>query len=137
MASELRVTTIANNAGSESVDTTYVVNGSAKVWCNFQQSTSHTVRDSLNISSLTDDGFGLTDISYTSSFDNTNYAAAGSGGRQAAASQTAYWCFPTRSTELYSTSSTALTSGYSSGTSSYLTPHDCYLNVVSINGDLA
>ena len=32
MASELRVTTIANNAGSESVDTTYVVNGSAKAW---------------------------------------------------------------------------------------------------------
>ena len=38
MASELRVTTIANNAGTESVDTTYVVNGSAKAWVNFNGS---------------------------------------------------------------------------------------------------
>ena len=57
MASELRVTTIANNAGSESVDTTYVVNGSSKAWIRYN-GTSLTsgsdltgVGDSLNYTS--------------------------------------------------------------------------------------
>ena len=30
MASELRITTLANNAGTEKVDTKYPINGSAK-----------------------------------------------------------------------------------------------------------
>ena len=72
MTSELRVTTIANNAGSESVDTTYVVNGSAKQWTNFNQ-TNHSTRDSHNQSSLTDDGAGLSTITLTNSMGNANY----------------------------------------------------------------
>ena len=75
MASELRVTTIANNAGSESVDTTYVVNGSAKSWLNLDGRTSGTVtqRDSLNHSSTTDGGTGTYTFSLTSSMGDTNY----------------------------------------------------------------
>ena len=73
MTSELRVTTIANNAGSESVDTTYVVNGSAKSFCKFSQSGSHTTNNSFNISSLTDVGTGYTSLTFTSSMANTDY----------------------------------------------------------------
>lgn len=59
MASELRVTTIANNAGTESVDTTYVVNGSAKGWCSFDGgSATLSFHDSFNGSSLTDNDIG-------------------------------------------------------------------------------
>ena len=45
MASELRLTTLANNAGTESVDTTYVINGSAKAWVNFNGTGTIAIRD--------------------------------------------------------------------------------------------
>jgi len=121
------------------VDTKYVVNGSAKAWCNFEQSTSHTVRDSLNISSLNDDGSGLTDTNYASSFSNDDYVAGGHAARQAATSVTAYWLFPTADggTIVYSTSSTSWTGGYSISTSSDLQELDVYLALCTIHGDLA
>ena len=86
MASELRVTTIANNAGSESVDTTYVVNGSAKSWVHFNSSTgTPTAQDSLNLSSITDSGVGIFQPTYLSAFANDDYSfvaitGTGSGG---------------------------------------------------------
>ena len=73
MASELRVTTIANNAGTESVDTTYVVNGSAKSWLNLNGTGTIAQRDSLNHSSTTDGGTGTYTFSLTSSMGDTNY----------------------------------------------------------------
>ena len=64
MASELRVTTIANNAGSESVNTTYVVNGSLKAWVGAETDASQ--QQSLNFSSSSDNGTG----SYTHTLTN-------------------------------------------------------------------
>ena len=75
MTSELRVTTIANNAGSESVDTTYVVNGSAKHWTHFDQSNSNTVRDSFNQSSATDVSTGNYYFSFSSSMANKYFSS--------------------------------------------------------------
>ena len=90
MASELRVTTIANNAGSESVDTTYVVNGSAKAWYhldndysgtnpNTGQTNGVTVQDSFNVASITDNGAGDFTMAWTNSFDNALYAITQQG----------------------------------------------------------
>tara|TARA_Y200000002_G_C22611185_1_gene633887 strand:+ start:334 stop:711 length:378 start_codon:yes stop_codon:yes gene_type:complete len=75
MASELRVTTIANNAGTESVGTTYVINGSAKAWADVSSVTS--VGDSLNVASLTDDGGSAPNdytIAYTSNMGSANFS---------------------------------------------------------------
>ena len=72
MASELRVTTIANNAGTESVDTTYVVNGSAKQWAKFTVAAS--LSDSLNTSSITDTASGNFEVNFSSAMGNANYA---------------------------------------------------------------
>ncbi len=74
MASELRVTTIANNAGTESVDTTYVINGSAKAWGNFTSSSSTSYRDSFNFSTITDVGTGITTHAFSTSMSNNDYA---------------------------------------------------------------
>ena len=74
MASELRLTTLANNAGTESVDTTYVINGSAKAWVNFNGTGTIAVRDSLNIASLTDVGTGGYDTNFTNNFSSVNYS---------------------------------------------------------------
>jgi len=76
MASELRVTTIANNAGSESVNSTYVINGSAKAWFNASQ-TSNTINDSLNYSSLTDHGTGQFTVTFTNAMNSDRYGGGG------------------------------------------------------------
>jgi hypothetical protein len=68
MASELRITTLANNAGTESVDTTYVVNGSLKAWCTWSMTDTGNPYDSLNISSITDDTAVINTFAYSNSF---------------------------------------------------------------------
>ena len=58
------------------VDTQFVVNGSAKAWASATiSSNTHTLQDSLNVSSLTDDGAGRTDIVFSSNMSNANYSA--------------------------------------------------------------
>ena len=79
MASELRVTTIANNAGSESVDTTYVVNGSAKAWISLIGTGTVSIDDSLNISSITDNSTGNYTNTLTNAMGAANYAAFAGG----------------------------------------------------------
>ena len=91
MASELRVTTIANNAGSESVDTTYVVNGSAKAIFYFDGSTPALLK-TFNISSLTDNGTGQHDGNFTSSMDSINFSAPASSRTGGGAGDKHYTC---------------------------------------------
>ena len=78
MASELRLTTLANNAGTESVDTTYVINGSAKAWFRtFFSSGTPTSRDSFNIASYVDVGTGKVEPTFANAMDSANYVCAG------------------------------------------------------------
>ena len=90
MASELRVTTIANNAGTESVNTTYVINGSAKAYARtgYSSGTPQTT-DLFNISSFTDTNTGRMSVSFTSSFNNTNYNRFGTASINETAN---YYC---------------------------------------------
>ena len=60
-----------------SITTNYVVEGSAKAWCNFTCVSSTSARDSLNVSSLTDLTTGSTRVTYTSAMNNANYSATG------------------------------------------------------------
>ena len=62
--------------GTDTVGTSYVVNGSAKAWVNFNQQSTMSIFGSFNISSLTDAGTGLTDIALSSSMSNTGFALA-------------------------------------------------------------
>jgi hypothetical protein len=76
MASELRVNTLKDAAGNNSVGMSYVANGSAKVWVNFTGITTTASRDSFNVSSLTDDGTGRTTIAISSNMANGNYTGS-------------------------------------------------------------
>jgi hypothetical protein len=79
-------TIIASNVsdGTLSIPTTYVTNGSAKAWVNFDGTGTIAVRDSLNVSSLTDVGTGDYTVNFTSSFADVNFSAAmGYGGNGA------------------------------------------------------
>ena len=70
--STLNVSNITD--GTTTVGTSYVVNGSAKAWVNFNGTGTVAIRDSFNISSLADNGTGVYTITFTNAFSDANYA---------------------------------------------------------------
>ena len=75
MASELRVDTLKDASGNNSIGLSYVAEGSAKQWCNFVGS-STTVNDSFNTASVTDNGTGDFSPQITNDMSNANYNVA-------------------------------------------------------------
>jgi len=61
-----------------SIATNYVVDGSAKMRCSFDQITN-TIDGSFNVSSLTDDGTGQTYTNFTNNFTDGTYSFVVSG----------------------------------------------------------
>lgn len=59
-----------------SLDTNYVVEGSAKMWSNVESDQS-TQNDSLNVSSISDEGTGACKRNLTNSFVNNPFTHAG------------------------------------------------------------
>jgi hypothetical protein len=72
-------TIIASNIsdGTTSVASTYVVNGSAKAWVNFNGTGTVAIRDSLNVGSITDNGTGDYTSNFTAAMSDANYAFLG------------------------------------------------------------
>lgn len=76
MASELRVDTLKDSSGSNSVGMSYVAGGSAKAWQRISISGgTPSVDDSLNASTVTDIAPGQYQTNLTSNMGNTNYFA--------------------------------------------------------------
>ena len=71
MASELRVNTLKDAAGNNSIATSFVANGSAKAWV--QGTSAAVLSDSHNIASGTDNGTGDYTYAFTSNMGNANY----------------------------------------------------------------
>jgi hypothetical protein len=55
-----------------SLDTSYVVNGSAKAWLNLTGTGTATINGSLNISSIIDNGVGIYTENFSNSFASTS-----------------------------------------------------------------
>ena len=64
-----------------SLDTSYVVNGSAKAWVNFNGESTVAIRDNLNVSSITDNGTGDYTINIASAMSNANYSSSVTASR--------------------------------------------------------
>ena len=79
MASELRVNTLKDASGNNSIATSVLAKGSAKAYVQFSDADS-TFDETFNTSSTTDNGNG--DISYdlASSMSNVNFPASGEAG---------------------------------------------------------
>jgi hypothetical protein len=77
--STLKADTIVAIDGTSPV--TLTKQSAAKAWACFVQSTSHTLNDSFNISSLTDSGAGWSATAYTNSFNNDDYSSTGMAGK--------------------------------------------------------
>ena len=86
MASELRVNTLKDASGNNSIATSFVANGSAKARCHFTTVTTTAINESFNVTSLTDTGTGDTDVNLTNAFVNASIVAhftvGGSNGDQ-------------------------------------------------------
>ena len=80
MASELRVNTLKDANGNNSIATSVVFNGTAKAWIKFDMSSSFTNEDSFNVSSLDDDGTGDFGLNFSNNMANVNYPAPASAG---------------------------------------------------------
>jgi len=74
MASELRVNTLKDAAGNNSVATSVVASGSAKAWAHIAAGGA-SLPDSFNSSSIDDDGAGEYGLNFTSAMGSANYSA--------------------------------------------------------------
>ena len=73
MASELRVDTLKDASGNNSVATSTVASGSAKAWCLFESDGTAAITDSFNFGSITDNGTGDYSFAITNNMSNGNY----------------------------------------------------------------
>ena len=67
---------------ARSIDTDYLLNGSAKCWINYDATASSDyTRDSFNVASTTDHAVGQHDISFSNVMANVNHAGVTNGHR--------------------------------------------------------
>ena len=141
MASELRVDTLKDSSGNNSVGMAYVAGGSAKAWINYNGQGTIAVRDSLNHSSLTDNGTGNHDTSFSASFNNANYSVATNNIAESNNSRGAYGVGVAISgagtAVSMTTSAIRLYSNYNANASSNGAAVDHNINLLNFMGDLA
>ena len=71
--STLKVGTIQNTSGGNSSTPAQIEQGRAKAWVNFNGTGTIAIRNSHNVSSITDDGTGKYTINFANAMANTNY----------------------------------------------------------------
>ncbi len=130
MASELRVNTLKDASGNNSIATSFVAGGSAKAWSQSQMYSSNTINDSLNTSSLADNGAGDFTLTTVSAFGNTAFCMCGTSSRSNALQDKG-----TRDNayNLYRTTTTQRAVSRNDSGSDVDSNHNC----VSFHGDLA
>ena len=74
MASELRVDTLKDSSGNNSVGMSYVAEGSAKGWIKYNGTGTIAISDSFNVASITDETTGTTTVTFTNAMNNANYS---------------------------------------------------------------
>jgi len=113
-----------------SLDTQYVVNGSAKWWVNADNSGTTEVQGSFNNSSITDDASAQTSFSYTSNMNDALYSVPHGG----------HYGDTNRSSMYFSVFNNLTTSGVKCNTGTYSTGNlasDIDLIYAAVFGDLA
>ena len=104
MASELRVNTLKDASGNNSVATSFVAGGSAKAWINLNGTATFNeaddeVNDSFNVSSAVDTAnAGNHTANYTSSMSSVNYVCTADGGTKSATNENMFLCGHTKLT---------------------------------------
>jgi len=133
MASELRVNTLKDAAGANSVAVSTVFNGSAKAWVNFNGNGTVAAQDSANISSITDNGTGDYTCNLTSAMSNTVYSGLASARDISGATNVV--AADGNTSRTVTASAFPVWAAYSGAASKTL--YDAFFVDVAINGDLA
>ena len=131
MAGKIVADTLEHSTAG-SIATNYVVNGSAKALVNYTSITTTTIRDSFNISSVTDVSTGRTQpISFTSNMNSADYYGS-------------YYNNASTTGDSYQNMNNDYAGGFGSKTTSSFglqsystTMVDCHVNDAIIHGDLA
>jgi hypothetical protein len=71
--STLKVTTIQDTSGGNASTSEQIAQGRAKAWINFNGTGTVAIRDSFNVSSLTDNGTGDYSMNFSSAMSDANY----------------------------------------------------------------
>ena len=74
--STIRATTLSNLAGSQTISTDRVAQGTAAAWVNFNGTGTVAIRASYNVSSITDNGTGDYTVNFTTALADANYGFA-------------------------------------------------------------
>jgi hypothetical protein len=80
MAGTLVLDTLQNGAGTASTSADNVIRGCAKAWVNFNGTSTVAIRDSYNVSSITDNGTGNYTVNFTTAMPNANFCGQVTGG---------------------------------------------------------
>lgn len=76
MASELRVDTLKDSSGNNSIATSFVAGGSAKAFGLFNGTGTIATRKSLNVSGITDVTSGRMTVAFSTSMDSGDYTTS-------------------------------------------------------------
>jgi len=135
MASELRVNTLKDASGNNSIGLSYVAEGSAKAWIQVDGSAADAtadltgVRDSFNFSSVVDNGTGNHSFAFSNNMNAADYAICNGGN----------YLLTSFVSNIASPANTYATSGYD--TESYNSVYSAALDYdyvsADIKGDLA
>jgi len=73
--STIKANTLSNVAGTQSISTDRVAQGTAAAWVNFNGTGTVAIRAQYNVSSITDAGTGIYVVTFTNNFADANFAA--------------------------------------------------------------
>jgi hypothetical protein len=113
--SKIKLDTIASRDGTESTDVTNVINGSAKAWVNFKGTGTVEIRESFNVSSITDNATGDYTVNFTNSIIDANYSISGAAGYGVGTSANTTRWLTISSVTSPTTSSCRVSTAYSNG----------------------
>ena len=126
----LQTSDSANTGTTKSIDTSYIFNGVAKAWINFNGSGTVASSDSFNHSSLTDHGTGQYTNTISSAMSNATYVGHCDGGEPG--TRDCHSMFPAGEA-MTTTTHRCRTAPSNSADGT----HDATVVCISINGDLA
>ena len=115
--STIKADNIATLAGV-STSMANAVNGSAKAWVNFNGTGTVAIRDSYNVSSITDITTGTYRTNFTTAMANANYGMSGCAGGTNSGAGTRFWVNQSNTSDALAPTAAgaSFTTGYSDST---------------------
>ena len=136
MASELRVNTLKDASGNNSVATSVVFGGTTKLWSCWD-SDAGSSKDSFNSASLTDNATGRWTNNFTTNMGNVNYSVTAAAAHTNQSSGLPSMSVEHDSSDYGRTTSAVTTESAYAASSTDRTLYDYDDTTCQVNGDLA